>query len=585
MKKRLFNCLILGGVLCLGLGVMTSCRPSDDNVTTPTLYNITLKNVTGVDYKVSKTSAESGETITITINSVDNGYKVEEVSVSGGVTVTKVNDTTYTFLMPAMNVEVSITTSTYEITHTLTVNNLTTGTISIMNQPGELFNLDSNNQIELNENSIYYLSVEFRNTDANKDRLLSFYINDVEVTEGVLGNVLTFTMETEDLTIKIDYKEEVITGHKISIEYDSSLFESVSFMKINSLEDPGEPTTISDLENVEAGTHIVFGLYPYNEGTITVTLNDSLLNIYQDFGMYYFQMPDNDVSIKVVFEETSTKYGITLVSNDTDALSSISKSLFDLSGDTPIQVGLSERFVTGTKLGLMLEIPPIYEDKYIINSVRIGETTLTSDENGYYQFIVEESDITINIDLTVYYSITLDLSEAPSFTSDDISFVFFDETSTSNDKVLGGSTVIMTLNYEKDFSNVTFLFNDIETSVLGTTYQFSMPNNNLTIKLVEEEAQVFRIENLTGLTVYDQTNGDSFLEDNNAIYLDSNLSREITEGKTYELWYSIASMPEIVVTYTGIDEPLINDYSTSTGYGTFKFIAGSESVVLTIALA
>ena len=102
---------------------MTSCKPSDDNVTTPTLYNITLKNVTGVDYKVSKTSAESGETITITINSVDNGYKVEDVSVSGGVTVTKVNDTTYTFLMPAMNVEVSITTSTYEITHTLTVNN------------------------------------------------------------------------------------------------------------------------------------------------------------------------------------------------------------------------------------------------------------------------------------------------------------------------------------------------------------------------------------------------------------------------------------------------------------------------------
>ena len=585
MKKRLFNCLILGGVLCLGLGVMTSCKPSDDNVTTPTLYNITLKNVTGVDYKVSKTSAESGETITITINSVDNGYKVEEVSVSGGVTVTKVNDNTYTFLMPAMNVEVSITTSTYEITRTLTVNNLTTGTISIMNQPGELFNLDSNNQIELNENSIYYLSVEFRNTDANKDRLLSFYINDVEVTEGVLGNMLTFTMETEDLTIKIDYKEEVITGHKISIEYDSSLFEPVSFMKINSLEDPGEPTTISDLENVKAGTHIVFGLYPYNEGTITVTLNDSLLNIYQDFGMYYFQMPDNDVSIKVAFEETSTKYGITLVSNDTDALSSISKSLFDLSGDTPTQVGLNERFVTGTKLGLMLEIPPIYEDKYIINSVKIGETTLTSDENGYYQFIVEESDITINIDLTVYYSITLDLSEASSFTSDDISFVFFDETSTSADKVLGGSNVVMMLNYEKDFSNVTFLFNDIETLVSGTTYQFSMPNNNLTIKLVEEEAQVFRIENLTGLTVYDQTIGDSFLEDNNPIYLDSNLSREITEGKTYELWYSIASMPEIVVTYTGIDEPLINDYSTSTGYSTFKFIAGSESVVLTIALA
>ncbi len=73
----------------------------------PEKYTVSKQAAENGGFDVDKTTAQKDETVTITV-APSEGYEVEEVIVTGGVTVTKVNDTTYTFVMPAEGVTVAV---------------------------------------------------------------------------------------------------------------------------------------------------------------------------------------------------------------------------------------------------------------------------------------------------------------------------------------------------------------------------------------------------------------------------------------------------------------------------------------------
>ena len=82
----------------------------------PETYTVSKQATENGSFDVDKTTAQKSETVTITV-APNEGYEAEEVSVTGGVAVTKVNDTVYTFVMPEEDVTVSVTfTKTIEET-------------------------------------------------------------------------------------------------------------------------------------------------------------------------------------------------------------------------------------------------------------------------------------------------------------------------------------------------------------------------------------------------------------------------------------------------------------------------------------
>lgn len=87
--------------------VDVSSTPSDTNSSTPTPsipqdeeYVIIARTYIGINITPSKNKAKKGETITLTI-SLDVGYSLKKLYLNGSENgLTKVNDTTYTFVMP-----------------------------------------------------------------------------------------------------------------------------------------------------------------------------------------------------------------------------------------------------------------------------------------------------------------------------------------------------------------------------------------------------------------------------------------------------------------------------------------------------
>ncbi len=120
MKKGLFNrksliALSLSAAI-LGAGVLVACDGEEEPVeVTTTTYSITLPETSTI-YTISadKSTAEEGETITLTIQLTDTiNYGIESVQYNTS-NCTQVDETTYTFVMPASDVTISVTTIEYE---------------------------------------------------------------------------------------------------------------------------------------------------------------------------------------------------------------------------------------------------------------------------------------------------------------------------------------------------------------------------------------------------------------------------------------------------------------------------------------
>ncbi len=91
--------------------VTAEWRANSTGVTVAPTYAINVSDAANGSVSTSLSNASAGSTVTITVDP-DEGYQVGRVSVTGpdgAVTVTRVNATTYTFVMPAGAVSVNVT--------------------------------------------------------------------------------------------------------------------------------------------------------------------------------------------------------------------------------------------------------------------------------------------------------------------------------------------------------------------------------------------------------------------------------------------------------------------------------------------
>lgn len=150
----------------------------------PILFKISIGNQSHCSIKLSKNFAMSGELITVTVNP-DIGYDNTIVGISTNDTVTKVNNTTFTFIMPSENVIVSASSSL--LSFKINVNKQGSGTVNVKSIA--------------NYGEIVTVSV----IPSNGFRLTSISSNNVNLSGN--GNSRTFVMPANDVTLNVAFED------------------------------------------------------------------------------------------------------------------------------------------------------------------------------------------------------------------------------------------------------------------------------------------------------------------------------------------------------------------------------------------
>ena len=163
----------------------------------PILFKISIGNQSHCSIKLSKNFAMSGELITVTVNP-DIGYDNTIVGISTNGTVTKVNNTTFTFIMPNENVIVSASSSL--LSFRINVNKQGSGTVNVKSIA--------------NYGEIVIISV----IPSNGFRLTSISSNNVNLSGN--GNSRTFVMPANDVTLNVAFEDlrVVLTCGRVSGE-------------------------------------------------------------------------------------------------------------------------------------------------------------------------------------------------------------------------------------------------------------------------------------------------------------------------------------------------------------------------------
>ena len=150
----------------------------------PILFKISIGDQSHCSIKLSKNFAMSGELITVTVNP-DIGYDNTIVGISTNGTVTKVNNTTFTFIMPSENVIVSASSSL--LSFRINVNKQGSGTVDVKSiaNYGEIVTIS------------FYPSEDYK--------FGSISISGVSLSGS--GNSRTFVMPAHDITINVVFSE------------------------------------------------------------------------------------------------------------------------------------------------------------------------------------------------------------------------------------------------------------------------------------------------------------------------------------------------------------------------------------------
>lgn len=162
-------------------------------------------------------SATAGTTVTLTVAPADD-YRLSAVTVNdGAVEVTKVNDTTYTFVMPDADVTVNATFE--KIPHSVNVETSENGTVSADKQTAVAGDTVTLTWTAEDGYTLDKITV----TDASGE--------EVTVDQGVLA--CTFVMPSSDVTVTATFKVQLVTSVAItwgsmSFTYDDTIDESTN---------------------------------------------------------------------------------------------------------------------------------------------------------------------------------------------------------------------------------------------------------------------------------------------------------------------------------------------------------------------
>ena len=161
--------------------------------------------------------ATVGTTVTLTVTPADD-YRLSAVTVNdGAVEVTKVNDTTYTFVMP--DEEVTVNATFEKIPHNVTVNTSENGTV------------DSDKETAVAGETVTLTWDAAEGYTLDKITVTNASGEEVTVDQGVLQ--CTFVMPSSDVTVTATFKVQLVTSVAItwgsmSFTYDDTVAEGAT---------------------------------------------------------------------------------------------------------------------------------------------------------------------------------------------------------------------------------------------------------------------------------------------------------------------------------------------------------------------
>lgn len=144
--------------------------------------------------------ATVGTTVTLTVTPAEDCRLVEVIVNGGAVEVTKVNDTTYTFVMP--NAEVSVNATFEKIPHNITVNTSENGTVV------------SDKETATNGETVTLTWTATEGYKLGKITVADAEGNEVTVDQGL--TTCTFTMPASDVTVDAVFEEILIVSADIT---------------------------------------------------------------------------------------------------------------------------------------------------------------------------------------------------------------------------------------------------------------------------------------------------------------------------------------------------------------------------------
>ena len=144
--------------------------------------------------------ATVGTTVTLTVTPAEDCRLVEVIVNDGAVEVTKVNDTTYTFVMP--NAEVSVNATFEKIPHNITVNTSENGTV------------DSDKETATKDETVTLTWTAAEGYELDKITVTDAEGNEVTVDQGL--TTCTFTMPAYDVTVDATFKKILVVSADIT---------------------------------------------------------------------------------------------------------------------------------------------------------------------------------------------------------------------------------------------------------------------------------------------------------------------------------------------------------------------------------
>ena len=144
--------------------------------------------------------ATVGTTVTLTVTPAEDCRLVEVTVNDGAVELTKVDDTTYTFVMP--NTEVSVNATFEKIPHNVTVNTSENGTV------------DSDKETATKGETVTLTWTAAEGYELDKITVADAEGNEVTVDQGL--TTCTFTMPAYDVTVDATFKKILVVSADIT---------------------------------------------------------------------------------------------------------------------------------------------------------------------------------------------------------------------------------------------------------------------------------------------------------------------------------------------------------------------------------
>lgn len=376
--------------------VSTSQTTSSGTSQTVTKHTISVGETGGATVTFDKETAAAGEKVTITITNIPEDKVIDEVTTGiDGVDVMTTDNVTYYFIMPNIDVTISVIMKDKVATeYQLTILNRADVTFHILDSGmNEIFG--TNDVYTLKANQPYYISVAGGNNN-----LLIYEEGYKDWPFSSQDGIYSFTMPEKNYTIIIEQKETGV----VVLDYDAEAFETAPYLVVGETMVEATSVLVGATVNVE---------YTLNDGFIVtaVKINGSPIEM-SSSGFYSFTMPSGTITLSIDTAEEGIEEDTTYVVKVEDEAQVFNLNFGTLKG-TNNEFVESTTFVanyteleSGTTMYFTVELSRPYVGLYTLTNVLVdgvkvdpvGQTGDAGSELPYYSFTVTDHDVVITIE-------------------------------------------------------------------------------------------------------------------------------------------------------------------------------------------